>query len=497
MTIRLYNTVTRQKEDFVPLDPAGRKVFFYNCGPTVYAPFHIGNARNFVLMDVVRRWLVHRGYDVFYAQNITDVDDKIIDRARQENRSPEAVAETYTRVFLEHLALLGNLPASSHPKATNYIPAMIEDIASLIETGHAYPTADGSVWYHVASFADYGKLSRRPLDQMEQGERVSEDQQSLKKSPMDFALWKGAKPGEPAWETPWGKGRPGWHIECSCMASRLVQAEHGRPTLDIHAGGLDLQFPHHENEIAQAEAISGKPFAKYWLHNGFLNIDGEKMSKSLGNFLRIDEVLERMDALSVRFFLISSHYRAPQDMTDDALEAAKNGVGRILNAEREARLLFEQYPEGSPRPGSPADDMVKLLGSEFDSAMDDDFNTPQAIAVIFKVVRQILDAVRMTQLEFLEDSELYRAKLFFLLSELTRMRKVLGLTADLEPKAQALGSDGLTEDLLNILIETRAEARKAKQFALGDLIRDRLAAAGIALEDRPGATTVWKHTGKR
>lgn len=478
MALRLHNTLTRSKEEFRPLDPEGRKVSFYNCGPTVYGPFHIGNARTFVCMDVVRRWLVQSGYEVSYVQNITDVDDKIIRRANEEGVSADVIAKRYTKLFYQHLALLGNLPATRHPLATEFIGQMVDFIAELIREGHAYASADGSVWFEVSTYADYGHLSRRPLDQMAEGERVSAEQQAMKRNPLDFALWKSAKPGEPAWDSPWGKGRPGWHIECSVMAIACLGS-----TLDIHAGGIDLQFPHHENEVAQSECLGHKPFARYWLHNGFLNIDGEKMSKSLGNVFTMDQVFAKMDRLTVRLFLISAHYRAPQDLTDDALHAAKSASKRLLEADREAVKLLAGH---SADADWKHDDEVAKFEALFNAAMDDDINTPEAVGAIFQLVTLVNTRRAAAEKDASQIPALARAR------ELLRhLRGVLGLTPDLEPVETGLGDDGLSEKLLAILIDARAEARAAKQFAIGDMIRKRLTDAGIALEDKPGGT-VWK-----
>ncbi|MDX2177399.1 MAG: cysteine--tRNA ligase [Candidatus Sumerlaeia bacterium] len=483
MSIHLYNSLARAKEQFVPVRPEA-PVRFYNCGPTVYAPFHIGNARNFVVMDVVRRWFIHRGYRVHFVMNITDVDDKIIAKSVEEGRPPAEVAEHYAGLFLHYLERLGNLSATDHPRATQFIPEMIASIEALIAKGHAYATDDGSVWFEVASFPEYGKLSKKPLDQMAQGERVNEAQQRLKKSPLDFALWKGAKEGEPAWESPWGMGRPGWHIECSCMVHEILG-----DTIDIHGGGVDLQFPHHENEIAQAEALSGKPFARYWLHNGFLNIQGEKMSKSLGNVLNIDEVLKRVDSLTLRLFLMWAHYRSPHDVTDDALHSAKSAARRLAQCDNEAAALLDKAAQ--PLGDWQRDEELASLEAQFGAAMDDDFNTPEALGALFRLVtlvNSLADAARKG-----DTAALWR--LADALALLRDLRGVLGLTADLEPEDAPLDESGLAEQLLALLVEVRAESRKAKQFAIGDLVRDRLRAIGFALEDRPGET-VWKRIDK-
>lgn len=477
--LRLYNTLTRQKEAFVPLDPAGNKVLFYNCGPTVYGAFHIGNARNFVVMDTLRRWLEHIGYDVHFVQNITDVDDKIITRAAEEGISTDAVAEKYTKLFFEHSAALGVRPANEHPRATRFIGPMVELIGKLVDKGNAYPSADGSVWYAVDTFAGYGKLSRKVTDDMRTGERVNDEQQRLKRSPLDFALWKASKPGEPAWPSPWGAGRPGWHIECSCMAMKCL----GSQTIDIHGGGTDLQFPHHENEIAQSEAATGVPFARFWVHNGFLNIDGEKMSKSLGNFKTIDQLLAHYDALTLRHFLLTAHYRAELDFTKENLDAAKKASSRYVEATRAAIEVLK---------GEPAADAWKndatcvALDARFAEAMNDDMNTPQALACVFELLPDLNSARAVVEKSPSPEAlALLTARTALML----RFRTVLGLDAALEPKAEGLGD--LSEQLITLLIEVRAKARADKQYALGDMVRNRLAEMGIVLEDKPGSTT-WK-----
>jgi cysteinyl-tRNA synthetase len=478
-TVRLYNSLTRRVEDFCPLDPAGKRVLFYNCGPTVYGPFHIGNARNFVAMDVVRRWLMYRGYDVRFVQNITDIDDKIIRRGQAENRPPEDVAREFTALFHEHYRALGNLPATVHPKATEFLPQMVTAVQKLVERGYAYPSADGSVWYSVEKFPEYGKLSRKPLDQMREGERVAADQQALKRSPLDFALWKGSKPGEPAWDTPWGKGRPGWHIECTCMAIECLGQQ-----IDIHSGGMDLQFPHHENEIAQSEALTGLPFARFWLHNGFLNIDGEKMSKSLGNVLTMDQVLQRMDPLTVRMFLVGAHYRMPYDITDESIHAARSGARRMVEADREASATLAR--SGAVGPHWRDVPEVAVFHERFAAAMDEDINTPEALGVLF----QLVTFVNTQRAAAEKDTPGAMDRLAASHALLLELRGVLGITSDLEPK-ENLGGDVMTEQLLALLIEARDTARKTKQFAISDRIRDGLKALGIVLEDKPTGT-VWK-----
>ncbi|MCC5876017.1 MAG: cysteine--tRNA ligase [Candidatus Sumerlaeia bacterium] len=491
MTVKIFNSLTRQKEEFVPLDPSN--VTFYSCGPTVYGEFHIGNARSFVAADVIRRWLLESGYKVTYAQNITDVDDKIIARAEAEGTTPEAIAENFTKYFFDKIQLLGNLPADHYPRATAHIGPMIGLIRKLMDRGHAYPSDDGSVWFEVASFPEYGKLSRMPLDQMRQGERVDEVQQARKRSPLDFALWKAAKPGEPAWKAPWGQGRPGWHLECSCMSMKVLGSE----TIDIHSGGADLRFPHHENEIAQSEAATGKPFARYWIHNGMLDIDGEKMSKSLGNIRTIDDVFNIADPLTIRYFLISARYRDKLDFNEATLHACASAVERLVNSLREARRHSI-----SPATDWLEDEELAAHWNSFKEGMDDDFNTPIAIAELARTVTLL--NTRLTALQNGGGQQpIARA-----MGLLHHMRHVLGLTEELEQpdqhideatagKLQAIAMEfGLKGDdpsaLVEALIEHRAAARRGKDFATSDKIRDGMTSLGIVLEDKPGGVTTWR-----
>ncbi len=496
MPLIIYNSLTRRKEEFVPLDP--ERVLFYNCGPTVYGEFHIGNARNFVVFDVIRRWLGARGYTVEYVQNITDVDDKIIAKAAEERTTPEMVAERYTAYFLQKLSDLGNLPATAHPRATQHIGAMIAMIRTLEEKGHAYASSDGSVWFSVESFPEYGKLSGLPLDQMQSAGRLSEEEKARKRSPLDFALWKGAKEGEPAWDSPWGRGRPGWHIECSCMSIRVLGSE----TIDLHGGGVDLRFPHHENEIAQSECATGKPFARYWLHNGMLDIDGEKMSKSLGNVRTIDDVLARTDRLTLRYFLLTARYRDKLELSDASFQSAQSAVRRLVTAGREAgqRLRFATIDASWRK-----DPACAALWEEFAAGMDDDFNTPVALAAIAKAVTEVNRA--RTEVEAGAGPELLLARWAALLEQ---MRFHLGLGEELE-EGEEEGFDPATDgalrtlageagvdasgveaaELVTRLVEARTGARKAKNFALADQLRDGLQQLGIALEDKPGET-IWR-----
>lgn len=495
--IHIFNSLTRQKEEFQPLVPG--KVMLYSCGPTVYGKFHVGNGRSFVVVDVIRRWLMHRGFEVTFVQNITDVDDKIINKANEEGVETKVITDTYTKYFLDRLALLGNLPASDHPRATQHIAGMVSLIRKLEEKGVAYPTPDGSVWFEVAKFPEYGKLSRMPLDQMKQGERVSEEILSKKRSPLDFGLWKAAKPGEPSWPSPWGEGRPGWHIECSCMAMDVFKS----PTIDIHAGGSDLRFPHHENEIAQSEAATGQTFARYWVHNGMLAINGDKMGKSLGNITSLEDALAVADVLTLRYFLLSGKYRDELDFTPSALHSCQSAAERMANAQREAERVLG-------RPAVPAEPKGDVQGHElyaqFCDGMDDDFNTPQALAAL----AQLTTALNATRTEAEAGDTEARARLPILADTMALMRGALGLTPQLEKKAhdfpdelmaplRALAAKALSEEangadgptLIDKLIVARQAARKAKNFGLGDEIRNGLTALGVVLEDKPTGTT-WK-----
>lgn len=471
MSIQIYNTMSRRKETFEPLNPP--HVSIYNCGPTVYDRFHIGNARNFVFMDVVRRWLEYRGHKVRFVQNLTDIDDKIINRARAEELDFRAITGRYTAAYFEDAGRLGVRKADVHPKATEHIADIIALIEKLIERGLAYE-AGGSVYYSVKSFSRYGKLSGRKTEDLLEGARV--EVSTEKRDAADFALWKAAKPGEPTWESPWGPGRPGWHIECSAMA----MAEFGE-TIDIHAGGMDLTFPHHENEIAQSEGATGKPFARYWMHNGFLNIDSEKMSKSLGNMLRADQILERWPAAAVRHFLLSGHYRSPLDLTETAMEDSASAVKRIQDAIETAEkiLRLEKAEEIA------ITDETMALRGRVEAAMDDDFNTPRALAVLFDAVGLIHETRK--QVEGAGDERRQAVdRLAALLSFTREFTQFFGLMA-----SGAGAGDGLTEPLVQILIDARAAARKKKAFDLSDMIRDRLSDIGILLEDHPQGT-IWK-----
>lgn len=484
MALKLYNTYTRTKEDFVPLN--GRRVNFYACGPTVYDYFHIGNARPLIMFDVLRRYLEFKGYDVNYIVNITDIDDKIIRRANEEGVDFKTVTHKYTDAFFDGCAKLGVRPATHHPRATEFIDQMQSLVSSLIEKGHAY-VADGDVYFDIGSYPGYGKLSGRDIDQMQAGARVDVDDR--KKNPLDFALWKKAKPGEPSWESPWGPGRPGWHIECSVMGLWLSNDGHTRyaaiddlstKSLDIHAGGQDLVFPHHENEVAQSEAATGAPFARYWLHNGFLDIEGEKMSKSLGNFLMVKDIIGKYDPMAIRIFFLLKHYRSPIDFSEERIKEAKAAFDRLRNAYAKMARVLGNKPDSKPADDAP--ESVREIAANRESlieALDDDFNTAKAMGHLFEIARLVnstdeTDSGAFPVMEKAIDIfDTFGAEVFGLAFE------------------AAAANDTVVDDLVKLFIELRAEARQDRNWKLADSIRDRLTAIGIVLEDRPDGTT-WK-----
>lgn len=479
MSLIIYNTLTRRKEEFIPIEE--NRVRMYCCGPTVYDYFHIGNARTFVVFDVVRRYLEYSGYQVKYVQNITDIDDKIINRANEMGVSPREIAERYTKAYLEDSARLGIKPPTISPKATEHIPDMIELIERLIERGHAY-VVDGDVFFDVKSFPEYGKLSGRGKgEDTMAGARVEVDER--KRNPEDFALWKSAKPGEPWWESPWGRGRPGWHIECSVMSMK-----HLGGTLDIHAGGSDLIFPHHENEIAQSEAATGKPFVRYWLHTAFLKVGGKRMGKSEGNFIFVRDALERYRPEAIRLFLLSAHYRSPLNYTDESLQEAMNAVSRLQNClDNMRRFGLEGKIEENLTEGERSfREAIERLLERFKAEMDDDFNTAGAIGAIFEFVGEANTFMAENQGRFTDNGR----KLLWMGYE--RLRKlseevlgIYGLSEESLPQAD------LISKLLDLIVQIRHEARMRKDWATADKIRDRLAEMGIRLEDtREG--TIWK-----
>ncbi len=487
MTIKIYNTLTRKKEVFEPLTPG--YVRMYVCGITSYDRCHIGHARSAVVFDAVVRHLRHRGFKVEFVRNFTDIDDKIINRAREEEISTEVLAEREIGHFYQDMDALHVLRATIEPRATEHIQEIIELIDILVKKGYAY-VAGGDVYFSVHKFSGYGALSKRNLEEMRAGTRITPGEQ--KQDPMDFALWKAAKPGEPRWDSPWGPGRPGWHIECSAMGMKYLG-----PTLDIHGGGLDLIFPHHENERAQSEAATGKTFVRFWMHNGFVTVRETKMSKSLGNFVTIRDILKRYHPEVLRLFLLSKHYRNPLDYSPETLTETISALDRCYVALHDARHLSER-PIKKQRPlteeASKAIDILRHLQDRFDQAMDDDFNTAQAIGHLFEGVRAlnrlIRDAEKMP-------SALYAGPLKDGAESIRKAAEVLGIL-DEDPDTylkkrnlEALGSLGMTEAEVLEGIEKRTKARKERDWATADRIRDELAAQGILLQDGPDRTT-WR-----
>ena len=468
--MQIFNTLTRQKEEFVPQVPGEYRI--YVCGPTVYNYIHIGNARPLIVFDTLRRYLEYRGNKVIYVSNITDIDDKLIKKGQEEGTSMKEVAQRFEAEYLKDAAGLNCKKPTVQPRATEHIQQILDIVKDLIESGHAYVAKNGDVYFRVKSDPEYGKLSHLKLDDLESGNRElrSQMEDDLKEDPADFAVWKAAKPGEPAWESPYGMGRPGWHIECSAMSRT-----HLGKTIDLHCGGQDLIFPHHENEIAQSECCNGKIFARYWMHNGFLNIDNRKMSKSLGNFFTVREISEKYDLQVLRFFMLSAHYRSPLNFSAELMEAAKNGLERITTAAENLKFLINN----ARTEDMSEDERKKLAGSiayveNFEKAMDDDFNTADAISAVFELVKYMNTTTDGAS------SKEYLQNLFDCLIRLT---DVLGIIVDKED--EILASD------IEALIEERQAARKAKNFARADEIRDELLAKGIILKDtREGVQ--WK-----
>ncbi len=466
--MKLYNTMTKRKEEFVPVEPG--KVKMYVCGPTVYNLIHIGNARPMIVFDTVRRYMEHKGYEVNYVSNFTDVDDKIIAKAVEEGVSAQEISQRYIKECKKDMADMNVKPATTHPLATQEIDGMIEMISDLIQKGYAYDVK-GTVYFRTRKFEEYGKLSHKNLDDLRSGNRsllvTGEDQ---KEDPLDFVLWKPKKEGEPYWTSPWSEGRPGWHIECSVMAKKYLGEE-----IDIHAGGEDLIFPHHENEIAQSECCNGKRFAKYWLHNGFLNIDNKKMSKSLGNFFTVREIGEKYDLQVLRFFMLSAHYRSPLNFSAELMEASKNGLERIRNGVDNLNHFIDVAKEKEVTQEEKEHlEKAQALALKFDEAMDDDFNTADAVAAIFELVKLSNTTANA------ENSKAYLQQLK---EKITQLSDILGLITE---KAEEM----LDEDIEK-MIEERQAARKAKDFKKADEIRNELLEKGIILEDtREGVK--WK-----
>ena len=466
--MKLYNTMSKKKEEFVPLEQD--KVKMYVCGPTVYNFIHIGNARPMIVFDTVRRYFEYKGYEVNFVSNFTDVDDKIIKKAIEEGVTAEEISKRYIAECKKDMEGMNVKPATTHPLATEEIGGMIELIRTLIDKGFAYEK-NGTVYYRTRKFADYGKLSHKNLDDLRSGNRsllvTGEDE---KEDPLDFVLWKPKKEGEPAWESPWSEGRPGWHIECSEMSKKYLGEQ-----IDIHAGGEDLIFPHHENEIAQSEAANGKEFAKYWLHNGFLNIDNRKMSKSLGNFFTVREISEKYDLQVLRFFMLSAHYRSPLNFSAELMESAKNGLERIVTAAENLRFLMKNaQAEAMNESEKEVFAKTREYVEGFEKAMDDDFNTADAVAAVFELVKYANTTA---------DGDSSKEYLQGILDVLGKLTDVLGIIV--EKKEELLDAD------IEALIEERQAARKEKNFARADEIRDELLARGIILKDtREGVQ--WK-----
>lgn len=472
--MQIYNTLSKRKEDFKPINPG--EVKMYVCGPTVYNLIHIGNARPMIVFDTVRKYLEYKGYKVTYVSNFTDVDDKIIKAANTEGVEPGVISERYIKECKKDMEALGIKPATVHPKATEEIDGMLEMISTLIDKGYAYVAADGTVYYKVRQFKEYGKLSHKNLDDLQGGNRsllVTGEEQ--KNDPLDFVLWKPKKEGEPFWVSPWCEGRPGWHIECSVMSKKYLGDE-----IDIHAGGEDLIFPHHENEIAQSEAANGKTFAHYWMHNAFLNIDNKKMSKSLGNFFTVRDIQEKYDLQVLRFFMLSAHYRSQLNFSADLMEAAKNSLERIVTcAEKVRNIMDSAKVAGSSMTDSEKGKIeeAKSFVTKFEEAMEDDFNTADAISAVFELVKFMnVNVDSSSSFEYVDG----------IYAILKSMADILGIEL---MKKNDLGDDEVAQ--IEELIAKRTEAKKAKDFATADAIRAKLLEMGIVIEDtREGVK--WK-----
>ncbi|WP_195971798.1 cysteine--tRNA ligase [Clostridium thermobutyricum] len=464
--MRLYNTLTRQKEEFKPIKPGEIKM--YVCGPTVYNFFHIGNGRTFIVFDTIRRYFEYRGYNVKFVQNFTDIDDKMIKRANEEGSTVKEIGDKYIKEYYTDADALNIERATVNPRATEYIGQIIKFVKELIEKGYAYEV-DGDVYFSTKKFSDYGKLSKQNLDELNLGNRVSVDER--KKDPMDFAIWKAKKEGEPAWKCPWGEGRPGWHIECSCMAKNILG-----DTIDIHAGGMDLSFPHHENEIAQSESLTGKPFANYWMHSAYVNVDNKKMSKSLNNFFTAREVLKDYDSDVIRFLMLSCHYRVQLNYSKDLLDSAKASVERLYNAIGNLENLIEEVKvEKMTDEEKTYLESLNKYREKYIEKMDDDFNTADAITAIFDLIKDTNTNIGINSSKELAENALA------LIRELGAPLGIL----------QKSTKDAELAEEVEGLIEQRQEARKNRDFALADKIRDDLKARGIILEDTPQGVR-WK-----
>lgn len=462
--MKLYNSLTRRKEEFVPVVEG--QVSMYNCGPTVYNFIHVGNARPLVTFDTLRRFFIYRGFDVKFVVNFTDIDDKLINKANEENITVKEVADRYIAAFKEDAQGLNIYDYNTvHPKATDYISQMIQFILELEKKGAAY-AVDGNVYFSIESAKDYGKLSKKNIDELQSGARIEINED--KRNPLDFVLWKKEKPGEPSWDSPWGKGRPGWHIECSVMAKVLLGE-----TIDIHSGGEDLQFPHHENEIAQSETLSGKPFANYWLHNGMLFVDNQKMSKSLGNFFTIKEIHQEYDLEVLRFFLLSAHYRTPINFSREVMDQNKNGLERLYNAKKHLEYCLEGSTKSKLTVDEGFRDRVDGFKISFIESMEDDLNTADAISSVFELVKFTNSEV---------DETTGHNEVEYALKTLLELAKVLGILTR---------TDEMPDDEIIKLIEERTAARASKDFKRSDEIRDILKERGIILEDTKDGVK-WK-----
>ena len=463
--IKVYNTLNKKKEEFIPLTPG--EVKMYVCGPTVYNFFHIGNGRTFIVFDTIRRYFEYRGFKVDFVQNFTDIDDKMIKKANEEGTTVKKIGDTYIKEYYQDADALNIERATVNPRATEFIGEIIKFVKGLIDKGYAYEV-DGDVYFSTKKFQGYGKLSGQNIEDLQSGARISVDER--KKDPMDFAIWKAQKPGEPAWNSPWGMGRPGWHIECSCMAKKLLGE-----TIDIHAGGSDLKFPHHENEIAQSEALTGEPFARYWLHSAFVNVNNEKMSKSLNNFFTAREILERYDADVIRFLMLSAHYRQQLNFSEDLLESAKASVERIYNAIGNLENLIDEVSrEEMNEEEKPYLESLNKYKEKYIEKMDDDFNTADAITAIF-------DLIKDTNTNITIDSSKELAQ------KALELIRELGAPLGMFQKS----TKGNLEEEIEALIAKRQQARKDRDFALADKIRDELKDRGIVLEDTPQGVR-WK-----
>lgn len=463
--IKVYNTLNKKKEEFIPLTPG--EVKMYVCGPTVYNFFHIGNGRTFIVFDTIRRYFEYRGFKVDFVQNFTDIDDKMIKKANEEGTTVKKIGDTYIKEYYQDADALNIERATVNPRATEFIGEIIKFVKGLVDKGYAYEV-DGDVYFSTKKFEGYGKLSGQNIEDLQSGARISVDER--KKDPMDFAIWKAQKPGEPAWNSPWGMGRPGWHIECSCMAKKLLGE-----TIDIHAGGSDLKFPHHENEIAQSEALTGEPFARYWLHSAFVNVNNEKMSKSLNNFFTAREILERYDADVIRFLMLSAHYRQQLNFSEDLLESAKASVERIYNAIGNLENLIDEVSREEMNEEEKAYlELLNKYKEKYIEKMDDDFNTADAITAIF-------DLIKDTNTNITIDSSKELAQ------KALELIRELGAPLGMFQKS----TKGNLEEEIEALIAKRQQARKDRDFALADKIRDELKDRGIVLEDTPQGVR-WK-----